>query len=119
LRRLADADGISLGPARKPVITVPSASRDKRPAPSETAHNKTIERTAGAPIDVEELPTVADLRARRSELTRAALRESVLEDDLERFRVVVEGPTDGFDSWTSGPRYRRPPGHAAVRRARM
>ncbi|MBB3082457.1 DEAD/DEAH box helicase [Geodermatophilus sabuli] len=58
---------------------------------------KTIERTAGAPIRVEKLPTVADLRARRLELTRAALRESLLEDDLEHFRVVVETLTDEFD----------------------
>ncbi|HEX2073777.1 MAG TPA: DEAD/DEAH box helicase [Geodermatophilus sp.] len=58
---------------------------------------KTIERTAGAPIRVEKLPTVTDLRARRLELTRAALRESLLEDDLERFRVVVETLTDEFD----------------------
>ncbi|MFW3169340.1 DEAD/DEAH box helicase [Geodermatophilus sp. CPCC 206100] len=58
---------------------------------------KTIERTAGAPIRVEKLPTVADLRARRLELTRAALRESLLEDDLEPFRAVVETLTDEFD----------------------
>ena len=43
------------------------------------------------------MPTVADLRARRLELTRAALHESLLEDDLERFRVVVESLADEFD----------------------
>ena len=43
------------------------------------------------------MPTVADLRARRLELTRAALEESLLEDDLERFRVVVETLADEFD----------------------
>jgi ATP-dependent RNA helicase DeaD len=60
---------------------------------------KTIERVARAPIAVERLPTVADLRARRLELTRAALRESLLEDedDLERFRAVVDALTDEFD----------------------
>ena len=57
----------------------------------------TIERVTRAPISVERLPTVADLRARRLELTRAALRESLLEDDLERFRPVVEALTDEFD----------------------
>ena len=51
---------------------------------------KTIERATGQPIAVEKLPTVADLRTRRLELTRAALRESLLEDDLETFRAVVE-----------------------------
>ncbi|SFK79591.1 DEAD/DEAH box helicase [Geodermatophilus ruber] len=58
---------------------------------------KTIEQVAGSSIAVEKLPTVADLRARRLELTRAALRESLLEDDLEHFRVVVETLTDEFD----------------------
>jgi ATP-dependent RNA helicase DeaD len=60
---------------------------------------KTIERVARAPIAVEKLPTVADLRARRLELTRAALRESLLEDedDLDRFRAVVDALTDEFD----------------------
>jgi ATP-dependent RNA helicase DeaD len=58
---------------------------------------KTIERVAGAPIIVEKVPTVADLRARRLDLTRAALRESLLTDDLDRFRVVVETLTDEFD----------------------
>ena len=43
------------------------------------------------------MPTVADLRARRLDLTRAALRESLLGDDLDRFRVVVETLTDEFD----------------------
>jgi ATP-dependent RNA helicase DeaD len=57
----------------------------------------TIERLTGARIAVERIPTVADLRARRLELTRAALRESLLEDDLERFRSVVETLTDEFD----------------------
>ncbi|MGR7024477.1 DEAD/DEAH box helicase [Geodermatophilus sp. URMC 62] len=58
---------------------------------------KTIERVTGAPISVERVPTVADLRARRLELTRAALRESLLGDDLERFRAVVDTLTDEFD----------------------
>jgi ATP-dependent RNA helicase DeaD len=49
-------------------------------------------------MEVEKVPTVADLRARRLELTRAALHESLLEDeDLDRFRVVVETLADEFD----------------------
>jgi ATP-dependent RNA helicase DeaD len=51
---------------------------------------KAIERHTRQRIAVEKVPTVADLRARRLELTRAALEESLLDDDLERFRVVVE-----------------------------
>jgi ATP-dependent RNA helicase DeaD len=46
---------------------------------------------------MERVPTVADLRARRLELTRDALRELLVEDDLDRFRVVVESLTDEFD----------------------
>jgi ATP-dependent RNA helicase DeaD len=58
---------------------------------------KNIERVTRQKITVEKLPTVADLRARRLELTRAALRESLLQDDLEAFRVVVETLADEFD----------------------
>ena len=58
--------------------------------PREHRMIKTIERATGQPIAVKKLPTVADLRTRRLELTRAALRESLLEDDLEAFRAVVE-----------------------------
>jgi ATP-dependent RNA helicase DeaD len=65
--------------------------------PREHRMLKTIERVAGSPIAVEKVPTVADLRNRRLELTRAALRESLLEDDLERFRAVVDALTDEFD----------------------
>ena len=58
--------------------------------PREHRMLKTIERVAGAPITVEKVPTVADLRARRLELTRAALRESLLTDDGE-----TAGPVPG------------------------
>ena len=65
--------------------------------PREHRMLKTIERVTKQRIAVEKVPTVADLRARRLELTRAALHESLLTDDLERFRVVVETLTDEFD----------------------
>ncbi|MCW2636120.1 MAG: deaD2 [Blastococcus sp.] len=65
--------------------------------PREHRQLKTIERVAGAPITVEKVPTVADLRNRRLELTRTALRESLLTDDLDRFRGVVETLSDEFD----------------------
>ena len=53
---------------------------------------KTIERATKQPITIEMLPTVANLRARRLELMRTALRESLLkDDDLNAFRSVV-GP---------------------------
>jgi ATP-dependent RNA helicase DeaD len=65
--------------------------------PREHRMLKVIERATRHRIAVEKLPTIADLRARRLELTRAALREVLLDDDLDRFRVVVEPLTDEFD----------------------
>jgi ATP-dependent RNA helicase DeaD len=66
--------------------------------PREHKMLKTIQRATGRPIVTEKLPTVADLRSRRLELTRAALRESLLdEDDLEAFRAVVEPLSEEFD----------------------
>ncbi|HYQ68166.1 DEAD/DEAH box helicase [Actinophytocola sp.] len=65
--------------------------------PREHRMIKTIERVTGRRIPVESLPTVADLRSRRLELTRAALRESLLAGDLERFRAVVEPLAEEFD----------------------
>jgi ATP-dependent RNA helicase DeaD len=56
-----------------------------------------IQRMTKRRIAIEKIPTIADLRARRLELTRAALEESILDDDLDRFRVVVETLTDEFD----------------------
>jgi ATP-dependent RNA helicase DeaD len=58
---------------------------------------KAIERVTKQKITPETLPTVAELRTRRLELTGAALRESLLTDDLDQFRVVVESLTDEFD----------------------
>ncbi len=48
-------------------------------------------------IPVETIPTVADLRNRRLELTRASLREAVLGGDLDAFRSVVEGLASELD----------------------
>ncbi|MEO5509178.1 MAG: DEAD/DEAH box helicase [Longimicrobiales bacterium] len=58
---------------------------------------KNIERVIRQKLMIAKLPTMADLRARRLELTRASLREILLEDDLDRFRVVVESLSDEFD----------------------
>jgi len=65
--------------------------------PREHRMLKTIERATKQKITVEKIPTVADLRARRLDLLRAALRESLLEDDLDGFRVVVESLAEEFD----------------------
>ena len=65
--------------------------------PREHRMLKQIERATGQKIVMEKIPTVADLQSRRLELTRAALRESLLEDQFERFRGVVEQLSDEFD----------------------
>jgi ATP-dependent RNA helicase DeaD len=43
------------------------------------------------------VPTVADLRSRRLELTRATLRESIIAGGLDTYRVVVESLAAEFD----------------------
>jgi ATP-dependent RNA helicase DeaD len=58
---------------------------------------KNIERVTKQRITMEKVPTVADLRNRRLEMTRATLRELLVDDDLEHFRVVVDTLTDEFD----------------------
>ncbi len=58
---------------------------------------KTIEKTTKQSIAVETLPTGADLRTRRLELTRSALAETLQDGDLDRFRVVVDTLADDFD----------------------
>ncbi len=58
---------------------------------------RNIERVTGQKIQLESVPTVVDLRARRLELTRASLQETLLESDFEHYRVVVEALADEFD----------------------
>jgi ATP-dependent RNA helicase DeaD len=58
---------------------------------------KNIERVIRTRLSIAKLPTMADLRQRRLEVTRAALRETILADDMDRFRVVVESLSDEFD----------------------
>ncbi len=65
--------------------------------PREHRMLKTIERVTKHKIPIEKVPTTADLRARRLELTRALLHEILLEDDTEHYRVVVDSLTDEFD----------------------
>ena len=66
--------------------------------PREHRMLKAIERATRRKIPLEKVPTVADLRSRRLELTRAALEESLIEDaDLDQFRVVVESLADEYD----------------------
>ncbi|MBX3286891.1 MAG: DEAD/DEAH box helicase [Actinobacteria bacterium] len=58
---------------------------------------KNIERVTKQHISIDKVPSVADLRTRRMELTRATLEESILEGGLDQFRVVVETLADEYD----------------------
>ena len=57
----------------------------------------TIEKQTRQSILVQTLPTVADLRARRLELTRAALQDTLAGEDYEQYRVVVDTLADEYD----------------------
>jgi ATP-dependent RNA helicase DeaD len=65
--------------------------------PREHHQLRNIERITRQKIEVAKVPTVADLRTRRLELTQAALREAILAEDKEHFRVVVDALSDEFD----------------------
>jgi ATP-dependent RNA helicase DeaD len=58
---------------------------------------RNIEAFTKQKIEVATLPTVADVRARRLDLTRASLRERLLAGGLEDVRIVVESLADEFD----------------------
>ncbi len=58
---------------------------------------RVMEATTKQKIEVAPIPTVADLRARRLEITRASLRERLLAGDLDRTRVVVDALAAEFD----------------------
>ena len=58
---------------------------------------KNIERLTKQHIEVAQLPTVADLHARKLDLVRATLRELLVAGDLDRWRPVVEPLAEEFD----------------------
>ena len=58
---------------------------------------RAIEQFTRAKIEVATVPTVADLRARRLDITRASLRERLLAGDSDGARVVVESLAEEFD----------------------
>ena len=65
--------------------------------PREQRLLRNIERTTSTRLELAQIPTVADLRERRLEILGASLREQLLEDGIERFRVVVEPLAEEFD----------------------
>jgi ATP-dependent RNA helicase DeaD len=58
---------------------------------------RSIEAMTKQKIEVARVPTVADLRARRLDITRASLRELLLAGGLDHTRVVVESLASEFD----------------------
>jgi len=58
---------------------------------------RSMESVTKQKVEVLTVPSVADLRARRLELTRAAIREQLVAGGLEHVRVVVETLAQEFD----------------------
>ncbi|MSO56815.1 MAG: DEAD/DEAH box helicase [Acidobacteria bacterium] len=58
---------------------------------------RNIEALTRQKIEIATLPTVADLRTQRLDMTRAALRELLLAGGFDDVRVVVESLTQEFD----------------------
>ena len=58
---------------------------------------RTIESFTKQKIDVATVPTVAELKARRLDVTKASIRERILAGDLDEVRVVVASLAEEFD----------------------
>jgi ATP-dependent RNA helicase DeaD len=65
--------------------------------PREHRQLRNIEYQTKQKIEIAAVPTVADLRARRLEMTRASLRETILGGGLDQFRVLVDSLAQEFD----------------------
>src|SRR5258705_7289950 len=65
--------------------------------PREHRMLRAIESFTKQKIDILTLPTVAELRARRLDVTRASIRELILAGDLDDVRVVVDTLAEEFD----------------------
>jgi ATP-dependent RNA helicase DeaD len=58
---------------------------------------RNIERLTKHKIDIAKVPTAADLKARKLELTMVALREALVTDDNEHYRVAVDSLSSDYD----------------------
>ncbi len=58
---------------------------------------KSLERTSKAKIEIAQIPTVADLRTKQLDVTRASLREALLAGGHDAVRVVVDSLAQEFD----------------------
>jgi ATP-dependent RNA helicase DeaD len=58
---------------------------------------RNVERVTGQSITISTVPSAADMRARRLELTRSSIVETLEEGELDTYRVVVETLAGEFD----------------------
>jgi len=58
---------------------------------------RNIEYLTKQKIQIAAVPTVADLRARRIEMTKTSLRETIVAGELDAFRAVVDSLAQEFD----------------------
>jgi ATP-dependent RNA helicase DeaD len=65
--------------------------------PRESRLLKNIERTVKTRLELAQVPTTADLRERRLDVLSANLRETLMEDGIDRYRAVVESLAQDFD----------------------
>ena len=65
--------------------------------PREHRMLRSIEQLTRQKIEIATVPTVLDVRARRLDVTRAAIRDTILAGDLDGYRVVVESLAEEFD----------------------
>jgi ATP-dependent RNA helicase DeaD len=65
--------------------------------PREQRYLRSIESLTKQTIDLEKVPTIVDLRARKLELTRAAIEEAIAGGELEQYRVVAEALSGEHD----------------------
>jgi ATP-dependent RNA helicase DeaD len=63
--------------------------------PREHRFLRNIENITKQKIEIATVPTVADMRVRRMELTRATLEEILIGNELDEYRGVVESLADG------------------------
>jgi ATP-dependent RNA helicase DeaD len=65
--------------------------------PRERRMLRNIEQVTGQRLELGKLPTQADMQARRMELTRATLREILVEGNLDRYLPIVEGLSEEYE----------------------
>ncbi len=58
---------------------------------------RNIEGVIGKPLEIGQLPTVADVREHRLDTLRATLREALLADGFAKYRGVIEPLAEEFD----------------------